>query len=81
MSSRQYLACSLTLRLQSNDFLREIWKPRPYIAAGGYARDTAFADADKHGDLIAFGRHFIPNVSLSTDVVAAYLYADIRLLA
>ncbi|EPS98179.1 NADH flavin oxidoreductase/NADH oxidase [Fomitopsis schrenkii] len=51
-------------RGESNAFLREIWKPRPYIAAGGYTRDTAFADADKHGDLIAFGRHFIPNPDL-----------------
>ncbi|EPS98178.1 NADH flavin oxidoreductase/NADH oxidase, partial [Fomitopsis schrenkii] len=44
---------------ENNNFLREIWKPRPYIAAGGYTRETAFEDADKYGDLIGFGRSFI----------------------
>ena len=54
----------LTCHLQSNVFLRDIWKPRPYIAAGNYTRETAFEDADKYGDLIAFGRLFIPNVGV-----------------
>ncbi|KZT64155.1 NADH:flavin oxidoreductase/NADH oxidase [Daedalea quercina L-15889] len=49
---------------ESNVFLREIWKPRPYITAGGYTRETAFEDADTYGDLIAFGRLFIPNPDL-----------------
>lgn len=49
---------------ESNVFLRDIWKPRPYIAAGNYTRETAFEDADKYGDLIAFGRLFIPNPDL-----------------
>lgn len=50
--------------MQSNAFLRDIWTPRAYISAGGYTRETAFEDADKYGDLIAFGRLFIPNVSI-----------------
>ena len=57
---------------ESNDFLRVIWKSPDsekngsvYLSAGGYAPDTALADAEKNEDLIVFGRHFIPNVSLS----------------
>lgn len=50
---------------ESNDFLRAIWKPRPYISAGGYTRDTALLAAEKDGDLVAFGRFYISNVSLS----------------
>ena len=46
---------------ESNDFLREIWRPRPFISAGGYERDDAIFAA-KRGDLVAFGRYFISNV-------------------
>ncbi|KAI0075622.1 NADH:flavin oxidoreductase/NADH oxidase [Panus rudis PR-1116 ss-1] len=49
---------------ESNDFLRAIWKPRPFIAAGGFKRDTAIKFADETGDLIAFGRFFISNPDL-----------------
>lgn len=49
---------------ESNDFVREIWAPRPLISAGAFTRDAAIAAAEK-GDLIAFGRFFISNVSLS----------------
>ncbi|PCH37117.1 NADH:flavin oxidoreductase/NADH oxidase [Wolfiporia cocos MD-104 SS10] len=49
---------------ESNDFLREIWAPRPFIAAGGFTRDIALETAEKHGNLIAFGRAFIPNPDL-----------------
>lgn len=48
---------------ESNDFIREIWAPRPLITAGGYTRDTAVDVAEKKGDLIGFGRYFIANVS------------------
>ncbi|KAF8906670.1 NADH:flavin oxidoreductase/NADH oxidase [Mucidula mucida] len=49
----------------SNDFIREIWSPRPLITAGGYGRETAMEAADKTpGNLIAFGRHFIANPDL-----------------
>ncbi len=47
----------------SNDFIRDIWAPRPLISAGGYSRDLAMEVADKKGDLVAFGRVFIANVS------------------
>lgn len=47
---------------ESNDFLREIWAPRPLISAGAYSRESAIETADAKGDLIAFGRHFISNV-------------------
>lgn len=50
------------LLVQSNDFIREIWAPRPLITAGGYTRDLALEVAETKGDLIGFGRPFIPNV-------------------
>ncbi len=46
----------------SNDFLRKIWAPKPYIAAGAFTRVTAMEAADEKGDIVAFGRHFISNV-------------------
>lgn len=48
--------------MQSNDFIREIWRPRPLISAGGYNRELALKVAETKGDLIAFGRFFISNV-------------------
>lgn len=47
----------------SNDFIREIWAPRPLISAGRYSRETAIQTANDKGDLIAFGRYFVSNVS------------------
>jgi len=49
------------------NFLREIWSPLPFISAGGYTREAAVATAEKTGDLIAFGRVFISNVSPNDD--------------
>ncbi|EIN03569.1 FMN-linked oxidoreductase [Punctularia strigosozonata HHB-11173 SS5] len=49
---------------ESNDFLREIWKGKPFISAGGYNRESALEASEKTGDLIAFGRHFIANPDL-----------------
>ena len=49
---------------ESNDFLREIWGPRVYIAAGGFTREDAIKTADEKGGLIAYGRYFISNVSV-----------------
>jgi len=48
-----------------NDFIRKLWSARgkPLITAGGYRRSTALRTAEKKGDLIAFGRLFIANVS------------------
>ncbi|KAI0333589.1 FMN-linked oxidoreductase [Cubamyces sp. BRFM 1775] len=48
----------------SNDFIRELWLPRPLISAGRYTRETAIARAEKTGELIAFGRPFISNPDL-----------------
>jgi NADPH2 dehydrogenase len=47
----------------SNEFLREIWGSRPFISAGGYTRASAIAAAQEKGDLIAFARPYIANVS------------------
>ncbi|KAI5892083.1 FMN-linked oxidoreductase [Schizophyllum commune H4-8] len=49
---------------EQNNFLREIWSPRPYISAGAYTRDLALKTAEEKGDLIAFGRYYISNPDL-----------------
>jgi NADPH2 dehydrogenase len=48
----------------SNDFIRDIWGDRRLISAGGYTRETAIAAAEEKGDLIAFARPYVANVSL-----------------
>jgi NADPH2 dehydrogenase len=48
---------------ESSDFLREIWSPKTYVSAGGYTRQSAMRQSDETGELIAFGRMFISNVS------------------
>ncbi|KZT21953.1 NADH:flavin oxidoreductase/NADH oxidase [Neolentinus lepideus HHB14362 ss-1] len=48
----------------SNDFVHEIWFPRPLIIAGGFTRDTAMETADNKGCLIGFGRLFTSNPDL-----------------
>ena len=50
-------------RTQSNEVLRKIWGDRPYIAAGGVDRAATIKMVEKYGGLVAFGRHFIANVS------------------
>ena len=49
--------------VDSNDFLREIWGDKVFIAAGGYTPQTAAETANTEGGLIAFGRYYIANVS------------------
>jgi len=49
---------------ESNDFIRDIWSPRPIISANSYSRDKALAVAEQKGDLIAFGRDFLANPDL-----------------
>ncbi|KAK0210089.1 hypothetical protein DFS33DRAFT_1402133 [Desarmillaria ectypa] len=49
---------------EENDFLREIWVPKPVISAGGYDQATAITVADEKNDLVAFGRHFLANPDL-----------------
>lgn len=48
---------------QSNDFIRNIASSIPIISAGGHTPEFALEVAEKNGDLIAFGRSFISNVS------------------
>ncbi|KJA26679.1 hypothetical protein HYPSUDRAFT_198932 [Hypholoma sublateritium FD-334 SS-4] len=51
---------------ESNDFLRDIWAPKPFVTAGNYMRETAIERADASGDLVAFGRFYISNPDLVT---------------
>ncbi|EIW75445.1 FMN-linked oxidoreductase [Coniophora puteana RWD-64-598 SS2] len=50
----------------SNDFLRKIWGSRPYIAAGGFTRESGIKDAEENlkSGLVAYGRLFISNPDL-----------------
>ncbi|KZV65445.1 FMN-linked oxidoreductase [Peniophora sp. CONT] len=50
---------------ESNDFLREIWRGKVYIADTGFTRETAIerADANEH-DLVAIGRYYTSNPDL-----------------
>ncbi|KAH9031919.1 hypothetical protein EDB85DRAFT_1303051 [Lactarius pseudohatsudake] len=48
----------------STKFLRDIWGDRPYIANGGYERDTAIEVVEKEGGLVSFARYFISNPDL-----------------
>ena len=47
---------------QSNDFIRDIWLPRPLITAGRYYRKEAIERAEQTGELIGMGRLFMSNV-------------------
>ena len=53
---------------ESNDFLRKIWGDKVFIATGGYTPQTAAETANRLGGLVAFGRHYIANVSFSSSV-------------
>ena len=50
-------------RAHSNEVLRKAWGDRTYIAAGGMDSIAASKMVEKYGGLVAFGRHFIANVS------------------
>ena len=54
------------LQLESNDFIRNIWQPRPLIVSGGFSGTTAKDTVEEKDGLVAFGRHFIANVGFST---------------
>ncbi|KAA1472895.1 FMN-linked oxidoreductase, partial [Dentipellis sp. KUC8613] len=48
-----------------NDFLRQIWSPRPFIASGGFRPETAKFDAEKYEhDLVAIARYYLSNPDL-----------------
>jgi NADPH2 dehydrogenase len=49
----------------TNDHFRDIWAPRPFISCGAYAydRESGIKTAEEKGDIIAYGRPFIANVS------------------
>ena len=53
---------------ESNEFLREIWGDKAFIAAGGYTPETAAETVEARGGLVAFGRHYIANVSSSLSI-------------
>ncbi|KAI0320059.1 NADH:flavin oxidoreductase/NADH oxidase [Amylostereum chailletii] len=49
---------------ESNDFLRDIWRGKAYIANGGFTRDSAVKEADENGSLVSFGRLYTSNPDL-----------------
>ena len=47
-----------------NDFISQLWAPKPLITAGGYTRDSAMERTQSNeNELIAFGKLYISNVS------------------
>ncbi|KAJ7146484.1 putative NADPH2 dehydrogenase chain OYE2 [Mycena epipterygia] len=48
----------------SNDFIRDLWRDKRLVSAGGYTRETAMDVADQKGDLVAFARPYIANPDL-----------------
>ncbi|KAJ7615552.1 FMN-linked oxidoreductase [Roridomyces roridus] len=55
---------------QSNDFIRDLWRGRTLISAGGYTRETALERAEEEeNELVAFGRHFLANPDLPARLV------------
>ena len=47
---------------ESNDFIRQLWAPKPLITAGGYTRASAM-ERTQSNELIAFGKLYILDVS------------------
>lgn len=47
-----------------------------FISAGTYKPDSAIEVADKHGDLIAFGRYFISNPDLPARIANGWELND-----
>ena len=73
---------------ESNDFLRAIWKSpnsekngSVFISAGGYKADDALRACEETGDLIAFGRFYISNVSVLFDSYACFLTDRVLMMA
>ncbi|KAI0063307.1 NADH:flavin oxidoreductase/NADH oxidase, partial [Artomyces pyxidatus] len=50
--------------MESNKFLRDIWQPRPFIAAAGFDRAKAIKTVEEQGGLVEFGKLFIANPDL-----------------
>ncbi|KZV75902.1 NADH:flavin oxidoreductase/NADH oxidase [Peniophora sp. CONT] len=50
---------------ESNDFIRDIWSPRPLILAGGFTRELALSATERDKNvLVGVGRHYIANPDL-----------------
>jgi NADPH2 dehydrogenase len=50
---------------EGNDFIRDIWQPRPLIVAGNFSATSAKKTVEEKDGLVAFGRQFIANVGCS----------------
>lgn len=54
---------------KQRDVLHQLWSPKPIVSAGGLDRALGLQIAEKEeGGLIAYGRHFISNVSVCTSL-------------
>ena len=54
--------------LESNEFVRKAWGDKVFIATGGYTPQSAAETVSTFGGLIAFGRHYIANVSFLSSI-------------
>lgn len=52
--------------VESLQFIRDIWSPRPLLVAGGFNAELAARHAEKYpNEVVVFGKWFISNVSFS----------------
>jgi hypothetical protein len=66
---------------ESNDFLRQIWRGKLWISAGGFTRESAIKRAEEEGELIAFGRYYTSNVRSNSSLPSfCFLYLNVELL-
>ena len=58
---------------ESNEFIRQLWAPKPLITAGGYTRDSALKRTELNdNELIAFAKLYISNVSTPPSLTCLY---------
>ncbi|EPQ51534.1 FMN-linked oxidoreductase [Gloeophyllum trabeum ATCC 11539] len=49
---------------ESNDFVYDLWLPKPLVIAGGFTRELALEAAARGNVIVAFGRYFISTPDL-----------------
>ncbi|KAH9939776.1 NADH:flavin oxidoreductase/NADH oxidase [Epithele typhae] len=49
---------------KQNDFIYDLWAPRPLITTGGFDRESGIETAEKTGQIIGYGTAFLSNPDL-----------------
>ena len=61
---------------ESNDFLREVWAPNVFMGNGEYDRQKGIELAERTGELIGYGRHFLANVGFYSLSIVSPVVSD-----